>query len=81
MPIGQGNRIVKPRSAKQRAQAEAWGGAAMVTPAAEPSTVNAPECSWWTKPRSREEFDELAKQQVARMKASTFGQGKAVVIA
>lgn len=80
MPIGHGTRIVKPRTAKQRAQAEAWGGAAVVTPAAEPSTVNAPESSWWTTPRSREEFDELAKQQVARMKASTFGQGKVAIL-
>ena len=81
MPTGHGHRIVKPRTAKQRAQAEAWGGAAVVTPAAEPSTVNAPDSSWWTTPHaSREAFDATAKAQVERMKASTFGKGKQVVL-
>jgi hypothetical protein len=77
MPIGHGNRIEKPPTEKQRAQAKAWN----TIPAVEPSAVNAPDRSWWIGPQSREEFDAVAAEQAPRMKASTFGQGKQVVVA
>jgi hypothetical protein len=73
MPIGKGNRIVKPPTAKQRAQAKAYGAMAII-----PAADTVPKSSWWTEPKTREEFDQAAAAQRTRMQESTFGKFKGV---
>jgi hypothetical protein len=73
MPSGKGNRIVKPRTAAQRDQAHAWGHEPIFAPKVEAS---APDTSWWITPKTREDFDQAAKDQRERMQASAFGKVK-----
>jgi hypothetical protein len=67
MPTGHGVRVEKPRSAKQRESALKYRES---QPKIQPSTVP-PSESWWTKPRSREEFDKAVAVEVPRMQGTS----------
>ena len=62
---GHGLRLEKPPSAKQKRQGRKWGGEAI---AIVPVSVGYPDRSWWTEPKSRQEFDAEVAAQLARMK-------------
>lgn len=67
---GKGNRITKPRSAKQQAHAKRYSNAHVTAPAGAGLTNG----SWWTKPmQTREEFDTAAAHETRRMAESKFG--------
>lgn len=70
MPIGkgQGPRIQKPRTAAQRAQTKRVPSLVCI-----PEDQGMPTESWWTRPRSREEFDQVAAHERERMRDSKFG--------
>lgn len=74
MPRGHGNRIVKPRSAAQRAHADAYREKPENVIAILPATAGLPTTSWWTEPRTREEFGAAAAQERARMSESKFSR-------
>ena len=58
MPIGQGLRIQKPRTAAQKANAQKHRQLPIVK-----AVDTAPRTSWWTECRSREEFDQKVKER------------------
>lgn len=65
---GQGNRITKPPSSKQRAQAKRHSATVILG-----SGAGLPESSWWATPLTRAEFDAEAARQRARLAVSKFG--------
>jgi hypothetical protein len=68
MPTGHGIRVVKPRSAKQRESAMRYRES---QPKIQPTTVP-PSESWWTKPQTREEFDQAVVKEAPRMQGQTL---------
>lgn len=61
------------RSHKQQAAATKWGkGGIRLQPMRTAETL--PASSWWTTPRSRDEFDAAAHDQTNRMRFSSFGR-------
>lgn len=74
MPIGKGNRVVKPPTVAQRAQAQAFNTGFSLPPKSDDA---APASSWWTDPKAlktRAAFDNEAAAQRTRMAESKFGQ-------
>jgi hypothetical protein len=69
MPIGKGTRLEKPRTAAQRRQAAKYATPIAIVPA----SFGMPDRSWWTEPRTREEFDQAAARERERMRDSKFG--------
>lgn len=74
MPKGHGNRIVKPRSARQHEHAEDYSARPENVIAILPRDAGLPTSSWWTSARSREEFDAAAAQEERRMRDSKYGR-------
>jgi hypothetical protein len=68
MPKGHGNRVSKPPSRKQKAQADRISQ----QPAYSPSTAGLPSESWWLKPGA---LDQPEAEQL-RMRASRFGRAQ-----
>ncbi len=73
---GPGTRIVKPRTAKQRA---------VTAKAAKPICFDSPTAglpidSWWTQSDSRADFDQRVAKEAVRMKDSKFGRASGTVI-
>jgi hypothetical protein len=66
-----GIRIVKPRTAKQRAHAQRAFNRTHVY--ASPGTETMPTSSWWSG-LSREQLQERVEQEQPRMKSSRFGR-------
>lgn len=64
-------RIVKPRTAKQRAAARAFANR---SPLKLSSNEGLPTSSWWAEPRAREEFEGIAATEAQRMRLSRLGQ-------
>lgn len=70
--------MAMPRTAKQRAVAkrlsvQTFGpGKAQIQEALE-AHGGTPTSSWWTVPKSREEFDQRLTQEAPRMRLSSFG--------
>ena len=73
MPKGHHNRIVKPRSARQREHAEDYTNRAENVIAIVPSTAGLPDRSWWLG-LSREDFDAAVAEQAGRMRDSKIGR-------
>jgi hypothetical protein len=76
-----GPRIVRTtRTAKQREASRAYNrrGAGIVAITA--VTSGLPQGSWWTQPRTREAFDQVAQREAKRMKESRFGQAFSPVL-
>ena len=67
-------RIVKPRTAKQRAQAKRMAQRPDHVCAILPAGSGIPKTSWWLEARSREAFEAAARAQQARMQASRFAR-------
>jgi hypothetical protein len=70
---GKGFRIVKPRSAKQRAHFARLKTTASATPFAAPPAWTAPTSSWWAG-ATREELRERVLQEQPRIALSRFGR-------
>lgn len=69
MPIGHGNRIVKPRTAKQQAQTVAYRDAQSSY-----ASPNPPTTSWWCGWNTREELDAAVERERHRMNAPRQSQ-------
>ena len=72
MPKGHGNRIVKPRSARQHEQAEDYGARSGV--AILQRDAGLPSSSWWADPCGWDEFHTKAAREEARMNVSKIGR-------
>lgn len=46
----------------------------------QPAAAGLPTESWWTKARTRQEFDRLAAQAYPRMMVSTFGRSNGLLL-
>jgi hypothetical protein len=68
-----GPRIVKPRTAKQRAHARVAFKSGRATRYVVPPASSAPATSWWTGV-SRDELRAKATEEQARMASSRFGR-------
>ena len=71
---GKGNRIVKPRSARQHEQAEDYGGRGENVVAILPRDAGLPTRSWWADPCGWDEFHAKAAREEARMNVSKIGR-------
>ena len=67
-----GPRIVKGRTAKQRAAATRFGRSGASAILIIPKALGLPKRSWWTEAR-RDGFTEIARREAERMKLSMFG--------
>ncbi len=65
-------RVVKARTANQRAAAKRYQTHANIV--LQPMSAGVPASSWWTQPRSREEFVAAAAEEARRMRESRFGR-------
>lgn len=74
MPKGQNIRTVKPRTEKQRANTQAYRDRPDHVVAILPANAGVPTSSWWTQPRSREEFRTAVEQERSRMAESKFAR-------
>lgn len=63
-------RVVKPPSAKQRANAKRYGTTLVIAPAA---TASAPSTSWWTG-LDRTQLQAQAAAEQPRMASTKFGR-------
>lgn len=70
---GHGLRTKKPPSAKQRAHAAHYKTQAHNVVRVGPADPGLPAESWWTRPRTRDEFDAAAAGEARRMAESKFG--------
>jgi hypothetical protein len=68
-----GPRVVKPRTDKQRAAADRYKGRAPQGPWIVPPASPGPVTSWWIG-ASRDELQEKAREEQARMAWSKFGR-------
>lgn len=74
------SRIVKPITAKQRAAADRYSaqhGPLLIYPAG----AGLPKDSWWTRPQTREEFQQLAAAERPRMALSSAGRAIRLIAA
>lgn len=68
-----GPKVPTPRSDAQRDQSDAWRHSLSFDPSV---TETAPTSSWWTTPKTREEFDEAVARERDRMNESKVGKVK-----
>lgn len=64
-------RTAKQKAAKERYTEAARNRAGIVITG---TTAGVPDRSWWTEPKTREEFDQAVAAQRDRMTTSNFGQ-------